>query len=257
VSRLFADVHVFCAQTDEDANRLSVLGAPSSRVHTVGSTKYDMAPPDAERVAMARSDVQAAGIAPNRVVLLGGSTWPGEEDILLNLYIKLKSAYPELALILTPRHAERAEEIVRLIESRGLSYARRRHTAAPSPGGLDVYLVDTTGELMVFYALADVVFVGKSLTQHGGQNVIEPAVMAKAVLVGPHMENFPGVMADFLSADAILQVKHAEELEQQLFRLLSSQEERDRFGRRAAELVSKKSGALKRTLDLVDPMLDR
>ena len=131
--------------------------------------------------------------------------------------------------------------------------ARATRTAAesaPKPPP-EVLLVDTTGELALFYACADVVFVGKSLTCHGGQNPIEPAVCGRPVLTGPHMENFPVIMQDFLEAGALIQVADGEALTAAVRSLLKEEEQRRALGQRAAALVESKRGAVRATADLL------
>jgi 3-deoxy-D-manno-octulosonic-acid transferase len=119
----------------------------------------------------------------------------------------------------------------------------------------DVLLVDTTGELRNFYAVASVIFVGKSLTQHGGQNIIEPAACAKPVLVGPNMENFESIVPDFLAAQALVQVKDAGELRAAVARLLQNPAEAQALGARAAAVVQSKAGALRATVQQLLPLL--
>jgi 3-deoxy-D-manno-octulosonic-acid transferase len=118
-----------------------------------------------------------------------------------------------------------------------------------------VLLVDTTGELKNFYACATVIFVGKSLTSHGGQNVIEPAVFRKSIVVGPNMENFPAIMEDFLAADAIRQVRDAVELKATIRALLADENERNTLGARAGRLLEEKAGAVDKTLAHVLPLI--
>jgi len=116
-----------------------------------------------------------------------------------------------------------------------------------------VFLIDTTGEPKNFYAHATVIFIGKSLTQHGGQNIIEPALYGKPIVVGPNMENFPIVIDAFHSARAIIQVSGPEDLEKAVADLLASEEERSAYGNRAARLVKDKAGAVEETVDLIEP----
>jgi 3-deoxy-D-manno-octulosonic-acid transferase len=185
-------------------------------------------------------------------VLLGGSTWPGEEGMLLDAFKALRTSNPRLMLVLAPRHVERARDVLKDIADRGLSVARRTEIKASLPKRPAVLLVDTTGELKNFYACADVIFVGKSLTQHGGQNVIEPALYAKAIVVGPNMENFRGVVEDFLAARALVQVNDQGHLRQALGSLFKDAAARQAMGTRAADLVREKAGALGKTLEALE-----
>jgi len=192
-------------------------------------------------------------------VILGGSTWAGEEAVLLDLYREMKNDFPALALVLVPRHFERSDEVIAVIEERGMTVVRRSQLqgdTTPDKPVADVLLVDTTGELKNFYACATVIFVGKSLTVHGGQNVIEPAVCRKPIVVGPNMENFPAIMEDFLSADALRQVRDADELKATIRALLADEEERRVLGERAGQLLEAKAGAVQKTLDHVLSLLE-
>ncbi len=246
-------------QADQDRERLLALGAPPDHTRVLGSAKYEAAEPDPAAEAAFRSARQAlAGGSPDRPVWIGGSTWPGEEDILLNLHRELLAETPGLLLILAPRHAERADDVARLIAARGLSYVRRSGkpgSAPPPDGAADVLLLDTTGELKHTYAGAEVIFVGKSLTQTGGQNFIEPAAGGRAVICGPHLENFIGPAREFSAAGAFVQVADAGELRAAVRRLLGDPAARAELGARAAALVRAKSGALARTVEWFDALV--
>ncbi len=252
--RLLPQIHWFCAQSAADRDRLLKLGAPADRVEITGSAKYDIGPTAPTAEARACALLAKAGVKPGHPVLVGGSTWAGEDEVLLDLYREAKKAHPGLMLVLVPRHAERREEVLEEIRKRDLAVIQRSRfpDGAASPDKRpDVLLVDTTGELRGFYAAADVVFVGKSLTQTGGQNPIEPAKDGKPVVVGPHMENFPAIAQDFLEAKAWAQAKDADELKAIVLRLLGDPAERARLGRAAAELVARKAGATRLMADRV------
>ncbi len=263
--RLFPGINLFCVQSKTDGDRLVELGAPEDRIRIMGSAKYEVAERNPEGERTAREVMRAAGMEDRHIVLLGGSTWPGEEAALLDIYGELKSRFPDLALVLVPRHVERSEEVIGHIESRNLPYARRsemlseRRSARPAMNeGISeegtihappILLVDTTGELMHFYSCASIIFVGKSLTQHGGQNIIEPALYARPIIVGPNMENFPVVMKDFLKANALFQVHDTEEMKETVIRLMNGSDLRETYGERAARLVREKAGAVRKTVD--------
>ncbi|NCC51976.1 MAG: 3-deoxy-D-manno-octulosonic acid transferase [Spartobacteria bacterium] len=251
-SRILPMVDLLCVQSRADAERLIALGAGADRVHVLGSAKYEVVRSDPAGEENARSVLTTAGMDAQSQILLGGSTWAGEEAVLMDIYKELKVELPRLALILVPRHVERAPEVLKEIQERKLSVVRRSEvsqgrSASSAP---DILLVDTTGELMHFYPCADVIFIGKSLTQHGGQNIIEPAFFSKAVVVGPNMENFPVVMEDFIEARAVWRVDGVEALKDALKKLLASEEWRGAQGARAGRLVRKKAGAVRDTVDL-------
>ena len=254
INPLTADVlrriNPICVQGQLDADRLTGIGAPPENVHIMGTVKFDVAERDPAGEQQAAEIMKQIHVPADAVVLLGGSTWPGEEEILCSAYRTLREKHPNLFLVLVPRHVERADEIVQGLEAQQLSYVRRSQTDRFNASGApDVLFVDTTGELRNFYSAADIIFVGKSLTQHGGQNPIEPAMYGKAVLVGPNMENFPAVMPEFLSHDAVLQVDSAEALSATIEHLLNDPQACARLGNRAGEVVDKNRGVMGRTVD--------
>jgi 3-deoxy-D-manno-octulosonic-acid transferase len=252
---LLALVDLLCVQSEDDRQKLCGLGADPARLNVVGSAKYDMTSSSGDGEEKARAVLDAAGIHRDRLVLLGGSTWAGEEEALLDAYRDLRAAFNNLFLVLVPRHAERSDFVQSVIVARKLTVVRRTELesgASPSP---DVLLVDTTGELRSFYACADVIFVGKSLTEHGGQNIIEPALCGKPIVVGPHMENFTAVTKDFLSAGALLQVRDDTELRAAIRTLLSDPAKRASQGEKAQRLVREKAGVVRKTVDLISPLI--
>jgi len=244
---------LLCVQSDQDAVRLKLLGAAPDLIRITGSAKYDEAGSGMAPSETARAALDAAGMGREHMIILGGSTWPGEEAILLDIFKRLRAHFPLAKLVLVPRHAERAAAVESEIRRTGLSCARRKNLCDCKQPSLavDVLLVDTTGELTGFYSWAGVVFVGKSLTKHGGQNIIEPAVLSKPVLIGPNMENFSGIVADFIAEDAVLQVNNAGELETALRCLLSDSSRREALGRNAARTVEIHRGAIAKTVSFV------
>jgi 3-deoxy-D-manno-octulosonic-acid transferase len=239
-----------CVQGRQDAERILALGARPATVHVTGTAKYDLPPPAADADRKAREILQRLSVPADALILLGGSTWPGEEAVLGRIYKTLRAIHPKLFLVLVPRHAERRAEAVAAVAELGLSCALRSsgEAAAQSP---DVLMVDTTGELMSFYAAADLVFVGKSLCEHGGQNPIEPALFGKAIVTGPNMENFPSVMDDFLSAQALRQVDSVQALEKAVAELLADPGARARLGDAARRVVESRRGVIGRMVGAV------
>lgn len=255
VSRVLALMRGIWAQSSEVRDRLVALGADPARVHVAGSAKYEVASRDTAAEARAAADLRRLGWGAGTRILMGGSTWAGEEEILLEIFRKLRAEFPSLALLLAPRHAERRAQVRSVLEASGLPFALRSETSAPeSPPPAAppaVLLLDSTGELRHFYPSAEVIFIGKSLTQHGGQNPIEPALCGRPVMVGPHMENFRQVMQDFRAASAIREVNDAAALEESIRGLLLDPSAAVALGARGAELVRAQAGALARTADAV------
>lgn len=258
-SRVMRMMTALYVQGEADRTKLVALGAPEDRVHVMGSAKYDMSESAAGDCSYVSEILTAAGVTGEDRVLLGGSTWQGEEAALLGCYRRLKEEYEHLFLVLVPRHVERTRQVIGELNRSGLRWVLRSKISvddAPPPSPYDVLLVDTTGELKDFYGNASVVFVGKSLTQHGGQNIIEPAALGKPIIVGPNMENFEAVMADFEESNAIIKVDNVEGLCGAMASLLHSEEERSGLGRRASELVESRMGAIKATVNSFMSLLE-
>ncbi|MCC7299478.1 MAG: 3-deoxy-D-manno-octulosonic acid transferase [Verrucomicrobia bacterium] len=248
--RLLKLIDPVCMQGRQDAERIIAMGARPETVKTPGTAKYDLPPPAVDAAAAARAVLRSLSVPANALVLLGGSTWPGEEEALCRIYKTLREKHPELFLVLVPRHAERRNDVVSVIQSQGFSSILRSQLsgAAAKP---DVLVVDTTGELMSFYAASDVVFVGKSLCEHGGQNPIEPALFGKAVIVGPNMENFPAVMDDFLAANALRQVSDFQTLETAVAELLADSAAREQIGNAARGVIESRRGVIQKMVEQV------
>ena len=251
---LFASFVGVGAQSEADAARLREIGCRPEAIHLVGSLKFDAAQPDGLRrlnVAALRAQLGVAAHAP---ILVCGSTHAGEEAILADIYFRLRRRFPELFLIVVPRHFERSRDAGRELAARGVKFALRSklngHTQF-APGELHGLLVNTTGELRDFYELATVVFVGKSLTAAGGQNPIEPGALGKAVVCGPNMQNFADVMAIFRARDAVVQVRDAAELEVAFSELLSNPARREQLGGNALQVVRENLGAVDRTVEMI------
>jgi 3-deoxy-D-manno-octulosonic-acid transferase len=241
-----------CVQGEVDAQRMIDIGAPRGQVHIMGTIKFDVAERNPQGEADAHAIMRRIGVPEDAVVLLGGSTWPGEEAVLCDLYQKLKAEHDNLFLVLVPRHVERADELVACLNERHLSFLRRsRLDEAPEQKPPEVLFIDTTGELRNFYSVADIIFVGKSLLEHGGQNPIEPAMCGKAVVVGPNMENFPAVMPVFLENEAIVQVDGVEALERTIAGLLADESARCTLGARAEQVVVHNRGMIQKTVQLL------
>lgn len=248
VLRLF---RVIMAQSEEDRRRLLAAGADSARIVVTGSVKFDVAVRDSVREREVAEFLEQCGCGSDKLVLLGGSTWPGEEQVLIESYTELRGEYPELRLVIVPRHFEKADIVVDAVERAGLSCIRK---SSFTPGqrvardGSVVVVGDTTGELMGFYARAAIAFVGKSLFEHGGQNMIEPCLCGAATLVGPHTENFRPVMSDLLEAGAVIQVADSRELQQEIARLVRDAGARRELGERGVAGVVRRRGVLARSV---------
>ncbi len=210
-------LHRIYAQSDLDAQRLMDAWCEPGRIEVTGSMKFDVAQRNPAKEAELRAYLTAAGFEPDAPILLGGSTWPGEDSFILAVYRKALAKEPRLRLVIAPRHFEKANDVETAIRTAGFPCLRKSRAPAPERQPQDtVLLADTTGELMGFYGLARTVFVGKSLCEHGAQNMIEPCLCGCATVVGPNTENFRPVMSDLLAHEAIVQGKDRPDTEAQL-----------------------------------------
>jgi 3-deoxy-D-manno-octulosonic-acid transferase len=251
---LFASFAGVGAQNEEDAARLRQLGCRPEAIHVVGNLKFDAAKLDERRRLDVPAMLAQLGVANGASIIVGGSTHPGEGGILAETFLRLRPRFPKSFLVIVPRHFERSREVGRELTACGLKFAYRSEITASTqfrPGELDCLLVNTTGELKHFYEHASVVFVGKSLTVEGGQNPIEPGALGKAMIFGPHMQNFADIARSFLDHDAAVQVGDAAELEQALGNLLGDAKRRELLGHNAVEVVRENLGAVERTVDMI------
>ena len=251
VRRVLEGITVFGMQSAEDARRIIALGARPERVVVTGNLKTEASPGDAGADALWR---RLLGLTGEELVWVAGSTHRGEEEVLLEVFVRLRRRYPSLVLVLAPRHPERVGEVERLIRRRGLTSVRR--TALPKQrNGSAVIVLDTVGELAQLYQLAEVVFVGGSLVPAGGHNMLEPAFKRKPVIFGPHTTNFRDGTEILVRAGAALVVRERSDLEQALERLLADPGLRASMGEAAFEAVAGRQGAVVETLELIERFL--
>jgi len=251
---LFASLIGVGCQNEEDAARLRDVGCRAKAVQVVGNLKFDAAQSGERRTLDVAMLLRQVGVPPEAPVLVAGSTHEGEEIILTEVARRLRVLFPQLFLVLVPRHFERCREIGKKLQANGVKFMFRSEINPDTrlePGALDCLLVNTTGELKSFYEPATVAFVGKSLTAIGGQNPIEPAALGKAVVCGPNMQNFEDVIRIFLAQDAVVQVRDPESLEQALAELLADEVRRRELGRNALKVVAENLGAVDRTVEMI------
>ena len=256
IAPTFGCLDLVCVQEPEDVQRWVALGIPPARIQHVGSIKYD---PTETRVnpGLPVQALRAFGIDRDRPILFGGSTHPGEEEILGEIFQRLRADFPTLALIIAPRHVERVPEIRARLERSGLKVSLRSEEACAKQSSPDCVLLDTTGELQNWYAIATVVFVGKSLTARGGQNPVEPLLAGKPVIFGPHMENFAALARALVARDAAVQVADSDALQAQIHRLLGDREAVVRLVANAQSTLASHAGATARTAALLLSMKPR
>ena len=239
---VLAEVDVFLMQGEAHARRVKDMGAPPEKVKVTGNLKFDSLGEVRTPEPLARL------IGAGGPLWVAGSTAAGEEEMVLRALRAARAAVPGVRLLLAPRHPERFAEVASLVERAGWRGVRRTALSRPWSDE-DVLVLDTMGELAKVYALAAVVFVGGSLVPAGGHNVLEAAVAGKAVIVGPHMQNFQEVADEFLADGALVQVRSAEELGAEVAALLADAARRDAIGSRARALIDRNRGAVRGTVD--------
>jgi len=250
-------VDLVFAQHPSEVERLVASGFPSEAIFPVGSLKYEVAdlPDDADPASLWWPKI---GWGEETLVLLGGSTHPGEEVILARIYKKLLEEFPHLRLVIAPRHAERGSSVRSLCEDLGLTARLRTEldaTGLPFIFPPQVLVLDTTGELRSAYRHAHIVFIGKSLRAKGGQNFIEAARVGVPVIVGPNMQNFSFLAVEFLSKGGLIQILDEFALAQRLRELASSPPRRAELGRKAQAIFSANLGAGKTSAGIIDGYL--
>jgi 3-deoxy-D-manno-octulosonic-acid transferase len=248
IGALLARIELCLAQSKDDGERFSLLGAP--RVRLVGNLKYDAPPPPADRRELALLSGRLSG----RQVWIAASTHAGEETLIGEAHRILTRSFPDLLTLIAPRHPSRGPEIAAQLRGLGLNCALRSRGEPPN-SETAIYICDTIGELGLFYRLAGVVFVGKSFAPQGGQNPIEPAKLASAILHGPHVANFADVFALLDAAGGAALVRDAHELAQTLAALFADGARLRAMARAAAHVVEGQTGAVDRMLQAIEPYL--
>jgi 3-deoxy-D-manno-octulosonic-acid transferase len=250
------DVDSFCVQSEESARRFIDLGANPGRVTVTGSLKFDsldLAPATPSR---ARDRVlRYFRIPASRPVIVAGSTMKGEEAAVLTAFRRVRSAAPNTLLILAPRHVERASDVELMCRQEGYRTARRSELPIDAEPRVDVVVLDTIGELATIYQLATVAFVGGSLVDTGGHNILEPAVFGKPIVFGPHMSNFAEIAQTFLANIAGVQVRGDRELADVLVALMADPIRRARLGAAARALVEANRGAKDKSIAVLTTLL--
>jgi 3-deoxy-D-manno-octulosonic-acid transferase len=241
-------------QNAEYAQRFLALGCKEQRVQVTGSIKFDGAATDRKNAATTRL-ATLAGIQPGDIVFLAGSTQAPEEQLALETFQKLAARYPQLRLLITPRHPERFDEVATLLDRSGLAWQRRSalENVAADPAAR-ILLIDVVGELGAWWGRSDIAFVGGSLGRRGGQNMIEPAAYGTAVCFGPNTWNFKDVVQLLLASDAAVVVKTSADLQAFVERCLREPSFGRQLGQRAQQLVLAQQGAADRTLSLLDSL---
>ncbi len=246
-------IDLFCMQYPEDGDRIRQLGAPPEKIHVVGNMKFDL--------TLAKEEVplealrEKLGLLQEEKLWVAGSTHPGEEKALLEVYTILSRDHPTLRMLIAPRHPERTKEVVKLIATFHREASLFSENGKPRREPSSIFVLDTVGQLKSLYQAADFVFIGGSLVPKGGQNLLEPAFYGKPVLFGPYMDNFRDIVSLFLKKEAAIQVENQEELAHATRLLLEDEALRRSLGEKARELILENQGVVRRHLELVERFL--
>jgi 3-deoxy-D-manno-octulosonic-acid transferase len=267
LGRVFENYRVLLMKSQEDADRIQTMGAPPSKIRISGNIKYDRDVVEKE-VTAAQLRALSAALGLDRdghgPLIVAGSTHENEEETLFAVLKRLRETkgLEKLRLLIAPRHPERFGVVASLAEKRGFPVTRR--SAGKSNPKAQVLVLDTLGELATAYQFATVAFVGGTLIPHGGQSIMEPALWGKAIVIGPHMENFPREIEDFLAKEAVLQIpadetqkaQQVDQLVEAFSRLLANEAEREAMGGRAQSIFESSKGATAFTVDQIAALLE-
>jgi 3-deoxy-D-manno-octulosonic-acid transferase len=258
--RVLAHVDRFCMQSEESARRIIDMGAEPDRVVVTGSLKFD----SLERPGAANATPADRGrqrvlryfrITPDRPVIIAASTLKGEETPVLEAFQRIRARVPDVLLIIAPRKPERFDEVEQLARRGGWKVARRKELPVDAEPRCDIVVLDTIGELAQLFQVATAVFVGGSLVDQGGHNILEPAVFGKPIVFGPYMQNFAEIARAFIDNDAAIQIRTGRELEHALMGLLTDPVRRARLGAAARALVEANRGARGKTMTAIARVL--
>jgi 3-deoxy-D-manno-octulosonic-acid transferase len=242
--KVLSFVDSFGMQNEEYAERLRSLKVDSRKIHIVGSFKFDANP---------STHIPRWASFIKRPVIVAGSTHEGEEELMTSVYTDLKRDFPELNLILAPRHPERFGRVEAMLRSKGIQFLKRSELLGGQKTDAihgTIILLDSVGELPAVYGISTIAIIGKSFRGHGGQNPLEPAYWGTPILCGPHMENFP-VIQDFYKEGAAMHVNE-EGLSHTLRELLLSPEKAGEIGIKAQKIYQKNSGAVERAMKIIE-----
>jgi 3-deoxy-D-manno-octulosonic-acid transferase len=260
VARVLKRFDRIAAQNRETAERFIALGASSESMYSTGSLKFDGAQSDRGN-PRTQGLRELAGIGPEEIVLLAGSTQEPEEQYALDVLQRLSLEHPRLRVILVPRHPQRFDEVAAMLDRSGVAWQRRSELASSSSRELtarrwSVLLVDTIGELGAWWGTASIGFVGGSFGSRGGQNMLEPAAYGVATCFGPNTWNFRDIVGQLLAVDGARVVSDATEFETFVRWALERTEDAQALGERARRLVQSQQGATRRTVDLLCGLME-
>jgi len=244
-------VSIFCMQSRIDADRIISLGAQAHKVEIVGNLKFDALSPVNH---LRKEDF---GFSEDDILFVAGSTHPGEETIIIDSYKELCVVFENMRLVIAPRHIERADEVFDLAKKNHLNPLKYSTMVSGQLMDNSVLIIDTIGHLRGLYSVAGVVFIGKTFTVGGGQNMIEPVFFGKPTIVGPHTENFKSVVDLFLQEKIIIQIDHPDNLTSVIISLMKSPQQIKDIAKNSKEIIKKHQGAIEKTLGALDEFINK
>ncbi len=254
-TKVLDNIHLFCMQTEVDSKRIINIGADKDRVTTVGNLKFDQCVPTITTEEK-ENLYNMLSLKEGQTIFIAGSTHKGEENIVLEVFKNLKKTYEDLILILAPRHPERFDEVADLLSHQKLrSIKKTKIKVAQKSNHHDIILLDTIGELSKLYSIGTIIFVGGSLVSTGGHNVLEPVAYKKAVIFGPHMDNFSEISRCLRESGGGFQVNNQEEFLSQTKMLLQNDVDRDKLGEKAFEVIAHNQGAINKSMEVIERFL--
>ena len=247
--RMLSSVTMIISQYEDTAERFRNLGVPSERIHVTGNIKFDLTVSEETQhtISMRREKWRA-----ERPCWLAASTHPGEDEVVLDAHLNARTNYPDLLLVIAPRHPHRAEDVQSLAAARSLTSVKLSDPFQ----SVDVLVVDQMGVLLEMYGMADVAFIGGSLQGTGGHNPIEPAILGVPMLMGPDRMNFEEVCMRFSDSGCLTTVRTPDELATKLVGLLNDAERRQQQGDAARQVVKENRGAAQRQFRIVHDLLN-
>jgi 3-deoxy-D-manno-octulosonic-acid transferase len=256
-SETLSYVDLFCMQSEEDAERIKKLGAEKDKIKVLGNLKFD-------RMITQISEIdknvlkKRLSIPHDFKVMVGGSIRNGEDEILVRVFKRLKENGENFLLVLAPRHLDRIKKIEKMLFHKKLDFVRRSELDGETPlKNQRIILLDTMGELIWIYAIADVAFVGGSLVPIGGHNLLEPAVYGVPVIFGPYVDHFKTAADLLIQCGGGIKIKNEEELYTKTLDLLKDEDKRKRMGKAAQEAIKKQGGASQKTAHLILTQLEQ
>ena len=250
--RMLKSINLLAAQFQADADRFMALGLPKDRIHVTGNLKFDLKLPPQLSTEAEKLRVHWG---KDRLIWIAASTHPGEEELIAEAFSQVQSCLTNVLLVSVPRHVERAAQLEYLYRSQGLEVIKRSQQK-PCTSTTDVFIGDTMGELLSFYAAADLAFVGGSLVEKGGQNPLEPAAVGLAILTGPYTFNFESITEQLKQRGIEIQVNNAQELAKQVVFLLSNPAKRQQMGMDAKKFVQENKGVVLKQMQLIENFIN-